>query len=69
MEYARLAWSCYLANGTDIKPILALEEQKALTNPASMIVSAAMAKMVKPETLLPSMFAISSDEKTERRTR
>lgn len=43
MEYARLVWRRYLADGTNVKAISMLEEQDALTEPASLGTSAALA--------------------------
>lgn len=42
IKYARLAWRRYSADSTDVKAIPTLEEQDALTRPASPFVSAAM---------------------------
>lgn len=62
LEYARLAWRRYLADGTDDKAIPILEEQNALTEPASTIASAAMADVVVLTAGLRLSPAISSDE-------
>lgn len=60
MEYALLVWCQYLADGTDAKTILTIEESGEQTNPASSIINAAA---VATETeRVPSSSAIPKDE-------
>lgn len=63
LEYARLTWPFYLADSTDVKAILTSEEQYALTKPACLIASAALAIVVISAESLPSSSAMASDEK------
>lgn len=60
-ECARLTWRCFLADSSDVKPILTLKEQNFLTKPANFIASAVMADVVVPLWRLPSSAAMFSD--------
>lgn len=48
-----MAWRLYLSSGTDSEGSLTLEEQEALTKPASLIVSAVVGDDVAPEQRSP----------------
>lgn len=43
MEYVRVVWRRFLADGTDVKSIPTLEKQGALTRPANSITNVAAA--------------------------
>lgn len=62
IEYARLLWHCYLADGIDLKAIPPLEEHEALPRLASPIASAAMVNDEVPAGRLLSNLALSDDE-------
>lgn len=66
MEYARLVWRCYLANGTNMNEFPTFEKQDVLTKPAGLVESAAMAYGGVRAGRPPSSSALPDDEENRK---
>lgn len=64
LEYARLAWSRYVANSSDVETILTHEEQDSLAIPASPTASAERDGVAGLEVCLHSNLVMLAYKKT-----